>query len=127
MFHRSRVLTALASATLVASAALLSAQNPNQDPDSPPAPRPQAQPPAVGGRGQAPASAAPAPSVTLGAQPRTQPGYTITVNKDRLNNALNEPQNWLLMNGDYGSTRYSKLREPSWELLRVRSRHCLSQ
>jgi len=24
-------------------------------------------------------------------------------------NAQNEPQNWLLMNGDYGATRYSKL------------------
>src|SRR5439155_6417365 len=35
--------------------------------------------------------------------------YTITVSQDRLNNAQNEPQNWLLMNGDYGSTRYSKL------------------
>ena len=35
--------------------------------------------------------------------------YTLTVNQDRLVNALNEPQNWLLMNGDYGSTRYSKL------------------
>jgi alcohol dehydrogenase (cytochrome c) len=35
--------------------------------------------------------------------------YTITVNKDRLINAQNEPQNWLLMNGDYSSTRYSKL------------------
>ena len=35
--------------------------------------------------------------------------YTITVSQDRLNNALNEPQNWLLMNGDYGATRYSKL------------------
>jgi alcohol dehydrogenase (cytochrome c) len=35
--------------------------------------------------------------------------YTLTVNKDRLINAANEPQNWLLMNGDYGSTRYSKL------------------
>src|SRR6266513_826083 len=33
----------------------------------------------------------------------------ITVNKDRLINAQNEPQNWLMMNGDYGSTRYSKL------------------
>ena len=32
-----------------------------------------------------------------------QGGYTITVNRDRLINALNEPQNWLLMNGDYGS------------------------
>src|SRR5499425_1077252 len=35
--------------------------------------------------------------------------YTMTVNKDRLINAQNEPQNWLMMNGDYGSTRYSKL------------------
>ncbi len=35
--------------------------------------------------------------------------YTLTVNRDRLMNAQNEPQNWLLMNGDYGSTRYSKL------------------
>ena len=35
--------------------------------------------------------------------------YTMTVNKDRLVNAQNEPQNWLMMNGDYGSTRYSKL------------------
>jgi alcohol dehydrogenase (cytochrome c) len=33
----------------------------------------------------------------------------MTVNKDRLQNALNEPQNWLMMNGDYGSIRYSKL------------------
>src|ERR1700726_196611 len=37
--------------------------------------------------------------------------YTMTVNKDRLLNAQNEPQNWLMMNGDYGSTRYSKLSE----------------
>ena len=35
--------------------------------------------------------------------------YSLTVNKDRLINAANEPQNWLLMNGDYGSLRYSKL------------------
>ena len=35
--------------------------------------------------------------------------YTITVNKERLINAQNEPQNWLLMNGDYGSQRFSKL------------------
>jgi alcohol dehydrogenase (cytochrome c) len=37
--------------------------------------------------------------------------YTMTVNKERLNNALNEPQNWLMMNGDYGAIRYSKLSE----------------
>ena len=35
--------------------------------------------------------------------------YSLTVNKDRLINAHNEPQNWLLMNGDYGSLRYSRL------------------
>src|SRR6516225_9681393 len=35
--------------------------------------------------------------------------YKITVNRDRLINAQNEPQNWLMMNGDYGSMRYSKL------------------
>ena len=35
--------------------------------------------------------------------------YNMTVNKDRLINAQNEPQNWLLMNGDYANTRYSKL------------------
>src|SRR4026207_1250916 len=40
---------------------------------------------------------------TLGAQ------YSMTVNRDRLLNAQNEPQNWLMMNGDYGSVRYSKL------------------
>ena len=42
-------------------------------------------------------------SATLPAQ------YSLTVNKDRLINAQNEPQNWLLMNGDYGSLRYSRL------------------
>src|SRR5438876_5670018 len=35
--------------------------------------------------------------------------YKMTVNADRLTNAQNEPQNWLMMNGDYGATRYSKL------------------
>jgi alcohol dehydrogenase (cytochrome c) len=35
--------------------------------------------------------------------------YKMTVNRDRLLHAQNEPQNWLMMNGDYGSTRYSKL------------------
>ncbi len=42
-------------------------------------------------------------ATTLGGQ------YSITVNKERLVNAQNEPQNWLLMNGDYGSQRFSKL------------------
>src|SRR5204862_2757403 len=40
-------------------------------------------------------------------QPQAQ--YKITVNKERLINAQNEPQNWLMQNGDYGSQRYSKL------------------
>src|SRR4026207_1337914 len=40
---------------------------------------------------------------TLGAQ------YSMTVNGDRLINAQNEPQNWLMMNGDYGSPRSSQL------------------
>src|ERR1700710_411122 len=40
-------------------------------------------------------------------QPQAQ--YKMTVNKERLLNAENEPQNWLMMNGDYGSARYSKL------------------
>src|SRR5438132_8897991 len=35
--------------------------------------------------------------------------YSMTVNKDRLLNAHNEPQNWLMMNGDYSSQRYSRL------------------
>src|SRR5215216_4077889 len=35
--------------------------------------------------------------------------YSPSVNQGRLLNASNEPQNWLLMNGDYGSQRYSKL------------------
>ena len=35
--------------------------------------------------------------------------YVMTVSRERLLNAQNEPQNWLIMNGDYGSTRYSKL------------------
>src|SRR5580765_1786102 len=35
--------------------------------------------------------------------------YKMTVNADRLINAQIEPQNWLMMNGDYGATRYSKL------------------
>ena len=35
--------------------------------------------------------------------------YKMTVNADRLLNSQNEPHNWLMMNGDYASTRYSKL------------------
>ena len=33
----------------------------------------------------------------------------MTVNRDRLLKAENEPQNWLMMNGNYSSTRYSRL------------------
>src|SRR5947208_15693291 len=40
-------------------------------------------------------------------QPQAQ--YKITVNKERLLNADKEPQNWLMMNGDYSSQRYSRL------------------
>src|SRR5690349_16700923 len=32
------------------------------------------------------------------------------ISANRLINAQDEPQNWLLMNGDYGSLRYSKLK-----------------
>jgi len=49
---------------------------------------------------------------TLGAQ------YSMTVNGDRLINAQNEPQNWLMMNGDYGSTRYSRLSQINRENVR---------
>src|SRR5262252_4716834 len=45
--------------------------------------------------------------------------YTMTVNKDRLLNAQNEPQNWLMMNGDYGSTRYSKLSQLNRENVKI--------
>ncbi len=44
-----------------------------------------------------------------GAARAQQKPYVINVNKDRLLKAQNEPQNWLMMNGDYGSQRYSKL------------------
>ena len=44
--------------------------------------------------------------------------YSMTVNGDRLINAQNEPQNWLMMNGDYGSTRYSKLSQINRENVR---------
>src|SRR5690242_1378597 len=47
--------------------------------------------------------------VVLGASVPLIAQYKMTVNRDRLINAQNEPQNWLMMNGDYGSTRYSKL------------------
>src|SRR5262245_26349499 len=40
---------------------------------------------------------------------QTAAQYKLTVGKERLLNATNEPQNWLMMNGDYGSQRYSRL------------------
>jgi alcohol dehydrogenase (cytochrome c) len=43
------------------------------------------------------------------APPRVAAQYKMTVNKERLINAQNEPQNWLMQNGDYGSQRYSRL------------------
>jgi alcohol dehydrogenase (cytochrome c) len=58
------------------------------------------------------AAIAAASALTVDAQ------YTITVNRDRLVNAANEPQNWLLMNGDYGSLRYSKLTQINRENVR---------
>src|SRR6266851_2332168 len=45
--------------------------------------------------------------------------YQMTVNRDRLLNAQNEPQNWLLMNGDYGAMRYSKLTQINRENVRT--------
>ena len=48
-------------------------------------------------------------SIAVLAASQTAAQYKITVNKERLINAANEPQNWLMMNGDYGSTRYSRL------------------
>jgi alcohol dehydrogenase (cytochrome c) len=45
----------------------------------------------------------------VGLSPVAAGQFSLTVNRDRLINASNEPQNWLLMNGDYGSLRYSKL------------------
>jgi len=48
-------------------------------------------------------------SITTLATAQSVTQYKMTVNKERLINAQNEPQNWLMMNGDYSSTRYSKL------------------
>ena len=41
--------------------------------------------------------------------PASAAEYKLTVNRERLMNAQNEPHNWLMMNGDYGSMRYSRL------------------
>src|ERR1700737_4635347 len=50
-------------------------------------------------------------SVSIAALVASAPAaeYKLTVNRARLVKAKNEPQNWLLMNGDYASSRYSKL------------------
>ncbi len=50
---------------------------------------------------------------SAGAQPAERP-----ITASRLINAQNEPQNWLMMNGDYGSLRYSKLTEINRENVR---------
>src|SRR5215468_7050872 len=47
--------------------------------------------------------------VSLATLTTSQAQYKLTVNRERLLNAQNEPQNWLIMNGDYGSQRYSRL------------------
>ncbi|MCH7747199.1 MAG: PQQ-binding-like beta-propeller repeat protein [Acidobacteria bacterium] len=61
-------------------------------------------------RQHSPAKTLLACALVVGAAAITLHGqYSLTVNKDRLLNAQNEPQNWLIMNGDYTSTRYSKL------------------
>jgi hypothetical protein len=39
--------------------------------------------------------------------------YSLTVNKDRLINAANEPH-WLLLNGDYRSTMKEQLISQGW-------------
>ena len=48
-------------------------------------------------------------SLVASSAPALAAEYKMTVNQDRLIHADREPQNWLMMNGDYGSTRYSKL------------------
>ena len=48
-------------------------------------------------------------AIAASALPAAAAEYKLTVNRERLINAQNEPQNWLMMNGDYGSTRYSRL------------------
>src|SRR4030095_4436386 len=53
-------------------------------------------------------AAASVSAMVLGA-PAFAASYSLTVSKDRLTNAHFESQNWLLMNGDYASTRYSRL------------------
>jgi alcohol dehydrogenase (cytochrome c) len=54
----------------------------------------------------------------LALTPQLTAQYRMTVNRDRLVNAQNEPQNWLLMNGDYGGQRYSRLTEINRETVK---------
>src|SRR5882762_11199465 len=60
-------------------------------------------------RGLAVVAAAVLAGVSLATLTTSLAQYKLTVNRERLLNAQNEPQNWLMMNGDYGSQRYSKL------------------
>ena len=64
-------------------------------------------------RHRSPAQAVLASVLVAAASVVTLGQYRLTVNEDRLINAQNEPQNWLLMNGDYGAQRYSKLTQIS--------------
>jgi len=84
----------LSSVVAGISAAMVATATISGQPPSPSATARQGPPPAASARqGQAAASASQEAAVTAA----------------RLVNAQNEPANWLMMNGDYGSLRYSKL------------------
>jgi alcohol dehydrogenase (cytochrome c) len=84
----------LSSVVAAISAAMVATATISGQPRSPSATARQGPPPAASARqGQAAASASQEAAVTAA----------------RLVNAQNEPANWLMMNGDYGSLRYSKL------------------
>jgi alcohol dehydrogenase (cytochrome c) len=88
MKHQLSSVVAAISAAMVATATI------SGQPPSPSAAARQGPSPAASARqGQAAASASQEAAVTAA----------------RLANAQNEPANWLMMNGDYGSLRYSKL------------------
>ena len=44
--------------------------------------------------------------------------YTINVSRDRLANSQYESQNWLMMNGDCASSRYSRLTQINRDTVR---------
>src|ERR671931_601938 len=67
-------------------------------------------------RHQLPALASVSLATLSTSQPQAQ--SKLTVNRERLLNAQNEPQNWLMMNGDYASTRYSKLTQINRETVK---------